>query len=621
MTTAEVTRPAAPRVAMLRALLDLFPGRERVALIGVVLASAVAAIVETIGVAAILPFMALVTDPSALGRYPALVEWLNALGLATPRDMLLGLGGATLAVIALGNAGAAANVVVQERFMAHTRSRLASSLFAGYLHQPYAFHVRRDGPSILKVLVGDMSIVVNGVIAPFLTITSRGMVALGILGLLFAQDPVMSLSIALLLGSAYAGVFTIASRSERRLGAEFNRLNLERQRVGQEALGGIKELQLLGRERFTIDRYAGAAKGASDAEAQNRITAQLPRYFLETLAFGGILLILLLHVARGGNAQALVPVLALFAFAGYRLLPALQYVYAASLSIRFAMPTLLSGIHDDFVNVARVTPEVAEADAQGSSMRFASAIRFEGVGFAYENSGKPVLHDLNLTIRPNESLGLVGPTGSGKTTLADLLLGFYEPTAGRITVDGIALTGAAIRRWRRRVGYVPQHVFLANASVAENIAFGLSPGEIDSAAVRKAARLAQADEFISALPGGYAAIVGERGVKLSGGQRQRLGIARALYAEPELLVFDEATSALDGLTEDAVMEAIRSLRGERTIILIAHRLRTVEACDQVVMLDGGRIVAHGSYASLLGSSAIFSRFVGAGASNAPHRHP
>jgi ATP-binding cassette, subfamily B, bacterial PglK len=313
---------------MARALLDLFPGRERAVLAAVTAASAIAAVFETIGVAAILPFMALVTDPSTLDRYPALVAWLQSMGFASVRDMVLVLGVATLAVITIANMAAALNVVVQEQFMAHTRHRLASSLFAGYLRQPYAFHVRRDGPSILKVLVGDMAIVVNGVISPFLMIMSRGMVAVGILALLFVQDPALSLTVALLLGSAYVGVFWMASRSERRLGTEYNRLNMERQRVGQEALGGVKELQVLGREGFAIERYARAARGASKAEARNRITAQLPRYALETLAFGGILLILLVHVAKGGNAQAQVPVLALFAFAGYRLLPALQYVYA-----------------------------------------------------------------------------------------------------------------------------------------------------------------------------------------------------------------------------------------------------------------------------------------------------
>lgn len=613
--TSAPTAEAVGLIALTRALLDLFPGRERLRLAGILVASGVAALAETVGVAAILPFMALVTDPSTIDRSAALTTMRQTLGANAPREMLLAAGAATLAVIGLGNAAAALNVALQERFMAHTKSRLSASLFAGYLHQPYTFHVRRDAPSILKVLVGDMAVIVNGVIAPLLMIASRGPVALGILLLLFVQDPTLSLIAAALLGTAYAGVFWAVSRTERFQGAEFNRFNLERQRVGQEALGGIKELQVLGREQFTIERYARAAFGAARAEARNRTNAQMPRYGLETIAFGGILVFLLVQVARGGDAQAMVPTLALFAFAGYRLLPALQYVYAAALSLRFSMPTLLAGIHDDFVRVARpVSGHSAVPLAE--PMPFRTAIQLHGVTFAYEGRPTPVLRNVDLTIRAHESLGLVGRTGSGKTTLADLILGLYEPSGGRITIDGAPLTAANVRRWRRCVGYVPQHVFLANASVAENIAFGLAPAEIDEAAVRRAARLAQAEEFIATLPGGFAAIVGERGVKLSGGQRQRIGIARALYADPALLVFDEATSALDGLTEDAVMEAIRSLRGERTIILIAHRLRTVEACDQIAMLEHGRVVAQGSYASLLDSSDAFARLVGGGLSEA-----
>ncbi len=605
---------------MLRALMDLFPGRERARLAGMMLASAVAAMFETIGVATILPFMSLVTNPGMLENYPSLVGWMRSLGVTTQRDMLLVLGGITLFVIAFGNVAAALNVALLERFIAHTKSRLASSLFAGYLGQPYAFHVRRDGPSILKVLVGDMSIVVYEVIGPLLMITSRTPLAIGILILLFVQDPLLSLSVAVLLGSAYVGVFWAVTRAERQLGAVFNRLNLERQRVGQEAIGGIKELQGLGREQFTIERYTRAAVGAARAEARNRTNAQMPRYGLETIAFGGILMLLLIQVARGNDAKAMVPTLALFAFAGYRLLPALQYIYAAALALRFSMPTLLSGIHEDFVHVVRTAPRRDAESALSSPMPFVSAIRVENVTFAYESRPTPVLRDVNLTITANESLGLVGRTGSGKTTLADLILGFYEPGSGRITVDGVPLHGAAVRQWRRRVGYVPQHVFLANATVTENIAFGLDPASVDQEAVRKAAHLAQAEEFIVGLPNGFDTVIGERGIKLSGGQRQRIGIARALYAEPALLVFDEATSALDGLTEDAVMDAIRSLRGERTIILIAHRLRTVEACDQIAMLDQGRVVAQGTYASLLVSSDAFARFVGGGLSEASGPH-
>jgi ABC-type multidrug transport system fused ATPase/permease subunit len=237
------------------------------------------------------------------------------------------------------------------------------------------------------------------------------------------------------------------------------------------------------------------------------------------------------------------------------------------------------------------------------------SLRLEHVVFRYDGQARAALDDVSLTIRPHQSVGLVGRSGAGKTTVADLILGLHQPSVGRIVVDDVVLEGATLRAWRQRVGYVPQHVFLANSTVWENIALGVPADRIDREAVRRAAHLAQATDFIDALPQQFDTFVGERGVKLSGGQQQRLGIARALYHRPDILVFDEATSALDGLTEDFVMDAIRSLAGELTIILIAHRLRTVEACDRIIMLDAGRVAAEGTFAELQQSSAHFQRML------------
>jgi ABC-type bacteriocin/lantibiotic exporter with double-glycine peptidase domain len=241
---------------------------------------------------------------------------------------------------------------------------------------------------------------------------------------------------------------------------------------------------------------------------------------------------------------------------------------------------------------------------------FQHTLELENIGFTYPTAHTASLRNVSLLIQKNQSIGLVGKTGAGKTTLADVILGLYQPQAGSIRVDGLLLTEQNERAWRKRVGYVPQTVFLTNASIAENIALGIPKALIDLAAVLRAAQMAQAEEFIEQLPDSYNTVVGERGVKLSGGQRQRLGIARALYHQPDVLIFDEATSALDGMTEDAVMSAVQRLSQQCTLILIAHRLRTIQACDRIVMLEGGAIVADGTYNELLASSLAFKRLAG-----------
>jgi ATP-binding cassette subfamily C protein len=295
-----------------------------------------------------------------------------------------------------------------------------------------------------------------------------------------------------------------------------------------------------------------------------------------------------------------------YAFAGYRLLPALQVIFQGATHIRYSTAAL-EEVHQMVRLVdARIADPDAFADVDAlEALPFRDRIRFEDVGFAYATSG-PVLQDVDLEIPSRASVAFVGPTGAGKTTLIDLLLGLLTPTSGRITVDGTELDAATRPRWQARLGYVPQAIYLTDDTVARNIALGLPDERIDPAAVRRAARLAQVDAFVEQeLPRGYETVVGERGIRLSGGQRQRIGIARALYHDPDVLVFDEATSALDGTTEDAVYGAIRDLVGEKTVVTIAHRLATVREADRIFLLDRGRLAAAGTYPELLRESALF----------------
>ncbi|MBS1834770.1 MAG: ABC transporter ATP-binding protein [Acidobacteria bacterium] len=612
---------------MLRIQWDLvtgvFPPAERRRFWVVLVAAIAAALFETVGVASITPFMGLVLDETLADRTPALRQLLATFGAETPGERLLVMGLLTLAAIVLGNAISALSQYLQQRFVARTRRRVSRELFAGYMSSPYRFHVRRDAPSVLKVLYDDLGNAI-GALQGMLTYVSRLLVLAAIIALLLYQNPRIALFSMVLLGGSYALAYRFSRSRQRRLGEEMSEAYGQRNRAAQEGLGGIKELTVLGRTSDSVKRFDEASAFIADAQAETMTVGSLPRYFLESVAYGGLVLVTLAMVRSGGGTRVAIPTIALFAFAAYRLMPALQQLYQSSVSMRFAHGAV-NAFFADWAEVCQpqhgsvangLEAAVRDKDDAGTSFPAVRAapgrppeIGLANVTMAYDGSAHVALRDVSLTVRPGESLGIVGRTGSGKTTLVDVLMGLYQPRQGEVVVDGQSMSREGAAALQREIGYVPQHVFLANASIAANIAFGVAERDIDLAAVHHASQLAQADEFIGRLPRQYEAIIGERGVRLSGGQRQRLGIARALYHQPSILVFDEATSALDGLTEAALMRAIRQLAGERTVILIAHRLRTVEACDRIVMLDEGEIIGDGTWRELLEKCSRFADLV------------
>jgi ABC-type multidrug transport system fused ATPase/permease subunit len=349
-----------------------------------------------------------------------------------------------------------------------------------------------------------------------------------------------------------------------------------------------------------LRRFSDPARAFARHQASAQVVSQLPRFALEAIAFGGMLLVVLYLMAQNGGFSNALPVIALYAFAGYRLMPALQAIYKSVTSVRFAAPAL-EALHADLMGLQPANPHQA-----GEALPLNHAITLSDVTYSYPNAPQPALKELNLTIPARATVGLVGATGSGKTTTVDVMLGLLEPQRGTLAVDGVVIDETNRRAWQRAIGYVPQHIYLADDSVAANIAFGLEAKDIDPMAVERAAKIANLHEFVmEELPEQYQTTVGERGVRLSGGQRQRIGIARALYHDPQVLILDEATSALDNLTEQAVMEAVHNLGREITIILIAHRLSTVKACDTIFLLEKGELKAQGTFDELTQASERF----------------
>jgi len=367
-----------------------------------------------------------------------------------------------------------------------------------------------------------------------------------------------------------------------------------------EALSGVKEIKLLGRESEIVATFDRLALRAANAQAKAQALATLPRYAVETVAFGFVLVVAIYLLATAGTVEKVLPLLGLYAFAGYRLLPALHQAFDGWAALRYSAPSLDAVLRD-----LELEKQAASAPRDGPPVGFERALALVDVAYRYPGAADWAVRGLSLEIRKNASVALVGPTGCGKTTVIDLLMGLLPATEGRLAVDGAAIDDANVVRWQRLVGHVPQQIFLFDDTVARNIAFGLPPERIDLAQVERAARLARLHDFVAGLPQGYQSVVGERGVRISGGERQRIGIARALYHDPELLVLDEATSALDNVTENAVLEALQTLAGRKTVVMVAHRLSTVKGCDLICVMDAGRIVERGSYDELIASSERF----------------
>jgi ATP-binding cassette, subfamily B, bacterial PglK len=552
-----------------------------------------------IGVVSIMPFMSVVADPDVIQRNVHIARAYDALGFTTTSSFLTALGISIVVLLAFSNAVSALGVYGTLRFSWGMHHRVCTRLMKGYLTQPYAFFVARNTAGLNKTLLSEVGSVVTGVLRPSLDLVARFLTVCAMVGLLVVVDPLLATTVTVVLGAVYGAIYFFVRGKQRGLGAAKVKANRERYKISGEAFGGIKDVKVLQRESEFLDRFKPASWKYTRAMASNAMVAQLPRYVVETLAFCGIVLLVVYYLHLDQGASQALPVISLYAFAGYRLMPELQSLFTDVATIRFnraALDDLLEDYHGWTEALPARLPD---------ALPFSRNIVVEDVVFRYANSSDAALDGVNLRIERNQTIGLVGASGSGKTTLVDLLLGLYQPERGRILIDGVPLDGPTIGAWRRRVGYVPQHIFLTDDTVAANIAFGVPKQEIDLAAVERAARIANLHEFLMTLPAGYDTTVGERGVRLSGGQRQRIGIARALYHDPAVLVMDEATSALDGATETAVMEAIQELAGQKTIILIAHRLSTVQDCDTIYLLERGRVQDRGTYDELVHRSLSF----------------
>jgi len=423
---------------------------------------------------------------------------------------------------------------------------------------------------------------------------AKGVVSIVIIILLILTNPKLALIASISLGGAYGLIFYFIRGFLNRIGKKRLESNQLRFMALSDAFGAIKEVKVGGLEKTYVKHFSDPGKIFALTRSSSQIISKLPRYFLEAIAFGGILLIILYMMVQTGSFNNALPILSLYVFAGYRLIPALQTIYSSITELAFVSPSL-DKLHEDIKNLKLFN----ENQDQGV-LSFNKAITLKNIYYNYPNESRTALKDINLSIPAKTIVGLVGATGSGKTTTVDIILGLLETKKGTLEVDGKVITNQNSRSWQRSIGYVPQHIYLSDDTVAANIAFGVGLKDINQADVEKAVKIANLHEFVmDELPKQYQTTIGERGVRLSGGQRQRIGIARALYHKPQVLILDEATSALDSQTEKAVMDAVNNLSKNITIILIAHRLSTVKKCDQIFLLEKGQLKDQGTFKELI----------------------
>ena len=564
------------------------------------------ALFQTLGVVSILPFMNVVMQPEMIESNRWL-NWLyNLLGFTNVNSFIIFTGILMLLIIIIGSLTSALATWLKVRFVWRNNHNISSALLKKYLSLPYVYFLTQNTTNLNKNILSETNILTVYFILPLIDIMVRGFVAIGILSMLLFTDVYITILSAIILGGSYALIYFYFQNKLKMNGAKRLEENRLRFKTAGEALSGIKDIKVMRRENFFYHRYLSHSLEYSNLEAWNTLVGQIPRYFLEILAFGGIVTLVLYFISTTENVNETIPMVSFFAFAAYRLMPALQGIFSSFTRIRFSQMTVNRIIKDLSEKGGFSEQFLVYEKEPVKPMLFNNSLQLKETSFNYPNTNEPVIHNINLSIQHNTLVGLVGPTGAGKTTLVDIILGLLTPQKGEFSVDGVKIDENNILNWQRNLGYVPQHIYLSDDTIMNNIAFGIPGEKIDRKVVEQVSRISNLHDFIiSELPNGYQTIVGERGIRLSGGERQRVGIARALYHDPEVLVLDEATSSLDGITEYAVLEAINNVAKLKTVIIIAHRLTTEKNCDIIYLINKGKIIAQGTYDELMNSNASF----------------
>ena len=587
----------------LNKILFLLTTDERKKAVQLLIMIIVMALLDMIGVASILPFMAVLTNPSLIETNMILnfmFRTSGLLGVENNQQFLFSLGVLVFATLLISLIFKALTHYVQVQFVHMSGYSIGNRLVIRYLHQPYSWFLTRHSADLGKTILSEVQQIISAGMYPLMELIAKSMVTFAIIALLIVADPQIALIAGFLLGGTYGFIFYFIRPYLNKIGSERLKHNQIRFTAISEAFGAAKEIKVGGLEKTYVGVYSSSAKTFASNEASSKVVALLPRFVLEAIAFGGILLYILYTMGQKETFISALPILSLYVFAGYRLMPALQQIYTSLTRLTFVGPSL-DNLYNDIKNLKPLNE-----DEDQSVLSFNKSIDLKNIHYNYPNTSRAALKNVSFTIPVKSTVGIIGATGSGKTTVVDIVLGLLEASDGTLEVDGKIITNKNARSWQRSIGYVPQHIYLSDDSVAANIAFGIDPKNINQSAVERAAKIANLHEFIKEeLPQKYQTTIGERGIRLSGGQRQRIGIARALYHGPQVLILDEATSALDNQTEKGVMEAINDLSKNITTIIIAHRLSTVKNCNKIFLLEKGQLKNQGTFEELIKTNENF----------------
>jgi len=551
------------------------------------------ALADIIGIASILPFMAVLTNPDLIETNLTLnkiFEFSKIFGVENNQEFFFVLGIIIFLILIFTLSFKAIATYFQIRFVQLREHSIGKLLVQGYLRQPYSWFLDKHSADLGKTILSEaQQLTLNG-IRSMIEFIAKGISAAAIIILLIVVDPKIAIIVGVSIGGAYFVIFFFVRKILSKVGKKRLKNNEIRFLTLAEAFGSLKEIKVGGLENIYINRFSDSSKNYALSQTYSLAIGQLPRFFLEAIAFGGILLLLIYMISKSGNLSSALPMISLYVVAGYRLMPSLQLIYYSISNLAFINPAI-DKMYEDIKNLDK---NRIEQDTE--ILQFNNYIDLKNISYSYPNSDELTLKNINIHIPIKSKVGIVGMTGSGKTTVVDILIGLLEAQNGTIEIDGQILSNKNLRAWQRYIGYVPQRIYLSDTTIAANIAIGEEYNKINFKTVEKVSKIANLHEFVkNELPQQYQTVIGENGARLSGGQRQRIRIARALYFNPKVLIFDEATSALDNNTEDAVLHSINNLGENITTIFITHRLSTLKKCDIIYKIEKGQLIAQGSF--------------------------